>query len=173
MLRGSALNPYFRQVEQHLTKHDQEISVLNQRIDNMVKSALPPKCGLFFDGQIFDAYVLMAKLIKTAKKDIKLIDNYIDESVLVLLDKRNDNVAATIFTQNISPQLQLDIQRHNAQYHPIKARQMLGVHDRFMLIDDTQLYHIGASIKDLGKKLFAITLIEDTEIIAVMRKKIK
>ena len=115
----------------------------------------------------------MAKLIKTAKKDIKLIDNYIDESVLVLLDKRNDNVAATIFTQNISPQLQLDIQRHNAQYHPIKARQMLGVHDRFMLIDDTQLYHIGASIKDLGKKLFAITLIEDTEIIAVMRKKIK
>ena len=173
MLRGSALNPYFQQVEQHLTKHDQEISVLNQRIDNMVKSALPPKCGLFFDGQIFDAYVLMAKLIKTAKKDIKLIDNYIDESVLVLLDKRNDNVAATIFTQNISPQLQLDIQRHNAQYHPIKARQMLGVHDRFMLIDDTQLYHIGASIKDLGKKLFAITLIEDTEIIAVMRKKIK
>ena len=170
MLRGSALNPYFQQVEQHLTKHDQEISVLNQRIDNMVKTALPPKCGLFFNGQIFDAYVLMAKLIKSAKKDIKLIDNYIDESVLVLLDKRNDKVAATIFTQIISQQLQLDIQRHNAQYRPIEIKQMSGVHDRFMLIDDNQLYHIGASIKDLGKKLFAITLIEDSEIIAAIRK---
>lgn len=159
--------------EARLTHIENTLMTHDKQIKELVQTALPPKCGLFFDGQIFDAYVLMAKLIKTAKKDIKLIDNYIDESVLVLLDKRNDNVAATIFTQNTSPQLQLDIQRHNAQYHPIKARQMLGVHDRFMLIDDTQLYHIGASIKDLGKKLFAITLIEDTEIIAVMRKKIK
>ena len=146
---------------------------LNNIFNRLDQERNVPAEGLFFDGQIFDAYVLMAKLIKSAKKDIKLIDNYIDESVLVLLDKRTDNVAATIFTQNKSPQLQLDIQRHNAQYSPIEVKQLAGVHDRFLLIDDNQLYHIGASIKDLGKKLFAITLIEDSEIIAAIRKMIK
>jgi len=149
-------------IENTLLAHDKQIKEL-------VQTALPPKYGLFFNGQIFDAYVLMAQLIKSAKRNIKMIDNYIDESVLLLFDKRADSVDATIFTQNISPQLQLDIRRHNAQYQHIEVKQLTGVHDRFMLIDDTILYHIGASIKDLGKKLFAVTLIEDTDIIASMQ----
>ena len=177
LLKGYCINEHINNIEQRinhqLKKHDKRLNYLEEKVDFFVKTALPPSYGLFFNGQIFDAYVLMAKLIKSAKKDIKLIDNYIDESVLVLLDKRTDNVSATIFTQNIGAQLQLDIQRHNAQYRPIEVRQMAGVHDRFLLIDDTQLYHIGASIKDLGKKLFAITLIEDLEIIAAMRKMIE
>ena len=154
----------------HQSLTDLRLNTIFNRLDQ--EKNMPAE-GLFFNGQIFDAYVLMAKLIKSAKKDIKLIDNYIDESVLVLLDKRTDNVSATIFTQNTGSQLQLDIQRHNAQYRPIEIKQITGVHDRFMLIDDNQLYHIGASIKDLGKKLFAITLIEDSEIIAAIRKMIK
>jgi hypothetical protein len=116
--------------------------------------------GIFFDGQVFDAYVFVSDLIKKAKTSIVLIDNYVDETVLTMLDKRDNGIVATIYTQQISPQLQLDINRHNAQYPPITANVFRQAHDRFLIIDD-EVYHIGASIKDLGKKWFGFTLMKD------------
>lgn len=116
-----------------------------------------PEKGIFFDGQIFDAYVFVAGLVKKAKSSILLVDNYVDETVLTIFAKRNQNVKATIFTQNISPQLQLDLQKHNAQYAAIELKTLTGSHDRFLVIDNRELYHIGASLKDLGKKWFAFS----------------
>ncbi len=116
-----------------------------------------PEKGIFFDGQIFDAYVFVAGLLKKANNSILLVDNYVDESVLLLLAKRNANVKATIYTQKISPQLQLDLNKHNAQYPAIELKILPSSHDRFLLIDQQELYHIGASLKDLGKKWFAFS----------------
>ena len=116
-----------------------------------------PEKGIFFDGQIFDAYVFVAGLLKKAKNSILLVDNYVDESVLLLLAKRYANVKATIYTQKISPQLQLDLNKHNAQYPAIELKILPSSHDRFLLIDQQELYHIGASLKDLGKKWFAFS----------------
>lgn len=120
---------------------------------------MPPKEGVLFDGQIFDAYVFVCDLIRRAKKRIILIDNYVDETVLTLLDKRADGVNATIYTKRPDRMLRLDIRRHNDQYSQIDIRITSNIHDRFMVIDDI-LYHIGASIKDLGKKLFAFSKME-------------
>jgi len=120
---------------------------------------LPPKEGIFFDGQIFDAYTFASDLIKSAKKTIVLIDNYIDDSVLLLLSKRAKNVKATIYTSTLSPQLQLDLQKHNAQYPPIAIKTFTRSHDRFLFIDE-HVYHIGASLKDLGKRWFAFSKME-------------
>lgn len=122
-------------------------------------TTLPPKEGVLFDGQIFDAYVFVCDLIRRAKKRIILIDNYVDETVLTLLDKRADGVNATIYTKRPDRMLRLDIRRHNDQYSQIDIRITSNIHDRFMVIDDI-LYHIGASIKDLGKKLFAFSKME-------------
>jgi hypothetical protein len=116
--------------------------------------------GIFYDGQIFDAYVFVANLIKNAKESLILIDNYVDETVLVLLLKRNKNVAATIYTKTISKQLQLDFQKHNSQYPEIKLVEFSQAHDRFLIIDGKELYHLGASLKDLGKKWFAFSKME-------------
>ena len=116
-----------------------------------------PEKGIFFDGQIFDAYVFVAGLLKKANNSILLVDNYVDESVLLLLAKRYANVKATIYTQKISPQLQLDLNKHNAQYPAIELKILPSSHDRFLLIDQQELYHIGASLKDLGKKWFAFS----------------
>ena len=120
---------------------------------------MPPKEGVLFDGQIFDAYVFVCDLIRRAKKRIILIDNYVDETVLTLLDKRADGVNATIYTKRPDRMLRLDIRRHNDQYSQIDIRITSNIHDRFMVIDDI-LYHIGASIKDLGKKSFAFSKME-------------
>lgn len=120
---------------------------------------MPPREGVLFDGQIFDAYVFVCDLIKRARKRIVLIDNYIDETVLTLLNKRNRGVLATVYTKRIDDNLRLDIERHNDQYMPVNVRTASNIHDRFLIIDDT-LYHIGASIKDLGKKLFAFSQME-------------
>jgi hypothetical protein len=116
-----------------------------------------PEKGIFFDGQIFDAYVFVASLVKKAKSSIMLVDNYVDETVLTIFAKRNPNVKATIFTQNISPQLKLDLHKHNAQYPAIELKTLADSHDRFLVIDHRELYHIGASLKDLGKKWFAFS----------------
>ena len=116
-----------------------------------------PIQGIFYDGQIFDAYTFVCGLIKEAKKSIILIDNYIDETILTLLDKRDQGVEAAIYTKSISRQLRLDLDRHNAQYAPISVAIATNFHDRFLIIDDT-VYHIGASLKDLGKKVFGFTL---------------
>ena len=120
-----------------------------------------PKQGIFYDGQIYDAYTFIAELIRKAENRIVLIDNYIDDTVLTLLNKRKDRVPVTIYTEKISKELQLDIEKHNAQYPSVEAYTFKKAHDRFMIIDD-EVYLIGASIKDLGKKWFGFTLIKST-----------
>jgi len=117
----------------------------------------PPDKGIFFEGQVFDAYVFVAELIKSAKKSIQLIDNYVDESVLLLLSKRPEKVSATIFTKQINKQLALDLKKHEAQYPAIEVKLFSDSHDRFLIIDEKELYHLGASLKDLGKKWFAFS----------------
>ena len=148
LLKGYSINPRLEQLERRVAKTE-------ERIDFFVKTALPPVEGLFFDGQIFDAYDFICKLIKAATKRIILIDNYIDESVLTIIDKRAIGVLATIYTQTISKQLALDVTKHDAQYPPIPIYTFTKSHDRFLIIDQ-RVYHLGASIKDLGKKWFAV-----------------
>lgn len=116
--------------------------------------------GVFFDGQIFDAYVFISRLIKQARREIILIDNYVDETVLTILDKRAECVRATIYTHTVTKQLQLDVDKHNSQYQSIAIKSFRESHDRFICIDE-KVYHIGASLKDLGKKWFAFSLMED------------
>ncbi|MBD5418887.1 MAG: DNA-binding protein [Bacteroides sp.] len=163
LLRGYSVNQRLlhmeSRIDHRLSEHDHQIKELSGKVDFFLKTSLPPKEGILFDGQIFDAYVFVCDIIKRAKKRIVLIDNYIDETVLTLLDKRHSDVLATIYTKRINRQLQLDIERHNDQYAPIDIRTAPDIHDRFMVIDDT-LYHIGASIKDLGLKLFAFSKME-------------
>lgn len=163
LLRGYAVNQRLFQLEQKMDNKfasiDHQLAAHKEQIDFFVRTSLPPVEGVFYDGQIFDAYTFAADLIKSANKRIVLIDNYIDETVLTLLDKRIENVSATIYTHTISKELQLDITKHNAQYPPIEVYKTNLVHDRFLIVDDTT-YHIGASIKDLGKKLFAFSRME-------------
>ncbi len=128
-----------------------------QVFDALQSKSIQPKQGIFFDGQVFDAYVFVSELIKKAKKSIILIDNYIDESVLMILSKRNKNCSATIYTKNIPKQLQLDLKKHNEQYSPIEIKLLKNTHDRFMILDNKIVYHFGASLKDLGKKWFAFS----------------
>ena len=153
LIRGYAINPRLEQLEQRVAKTE-------EKIDFFVKTALPPAEGIFFDGQIFDAYEFVCSLIKSAKARIILIDNYVDESVLTMLDKRPAGVSASIFTQKISRQLSLDIAKHDAQYPPIPVHVFSKSHDRFLIIDN-RVYHVGASLKDLGKKWFAILEMKD------------
>ena len=157
LLKGYAASQRFIRLEQKIQEHDQTLAEYREKIDFFIKTSLPPVEGIFFDGQLFDAYKFAADLIKSARKSIILIDNYVDESVLMLLTKRDVNVAATIYTAQISKQLTLDLQRHNAQYEPIIIKQFKQSHDRFLLIDEKDIYHIGASLKDLGKKWFAFS----------------
>lgn len=161
MFKGYALNPLLIRIEQDIAKHDSQISAINERIDNLVQTAIPPKAVLFYNGETFDAYVFVADLIRSAKQDIKLIDNYMDESVLMLLGKRQTNVKATIYTEHVTPSFQTDIRKYNSQYPPITISTISKVHDRFLLIDHKNLYHFGASFKDLGKKLFLVSQIEE------------
>ena len=163
MLRGYAVNQRFVYVEEYFDKrlraHEQRIENVEQKIDFFVRTSLPPHQGIFYDGQIFDAYTFINDRIREASTRIILIDNYIDDSVLTILSKRADKVAATIYTKKPSAQLQLDIQKHNAQYTPIDIIAFDRSHDRFLCIDET-VYHLGASIKDLGKKWFAFCRME-------------
>ena len=152
ILKGYAINQRFERLEYRMTENE-------KKIDFFVRTALPPVEGVFYDGQIFDAYKFVADLIKSATKCIALIDNYIDESVLMLLAKRNKGVKAKIFTASIKPELQADIDAYNAQYPPVSIEVYTQSHDRFLMIDK-DLYHIGASLKDLGKKLFAFSKME-------------
>lgn len=148
-LRGYAVSQRFERLESRVTETERQIEFF-------VKTALPPQEGVFYDGQIFDAYTFASDLIKRAKKRVILLDNYVDETVLLLLSKREAATKADIYTRKISEQLQLDLTRHNAQYAPITIHISTVLHDRFLIIDDT-VYHVGASLKDLGKKLFAFS----------------
>ena len=163
MLRGYAVNQRIVYVEEYFDKrlraHEQRIENVEQKIDFFVRTSLPPHQGIFYDGQIFDAYTFINDRIREATTRIILIDNFIDDSVLTILSKRADKVTATIYTKKPSAQLQLDIQKHNAQYPPISVIEFDRSHDRFLCIDET-VYHLGASIKDLGKKWFAFNRME-------------
>ena len=152
LLKGYSINQRFERLEQRVSKTE-------EKIDFFVRTALPPVEGIFFDGQIFDAYTFVSDLVRSAKSRIILFDNYVDDTVLTLLDKRADGVSAQIYTRSITQQLALDLQRHNAQYRPIAIDAFQNTHDRFLCIDDT-VYHLGASLKDLGKKWFAFSRME-------------
>lgn len=156
LLKGYALNNRFVNLEDQLKEHKKILDEHSRQIDFFVHTSLPPIEGIFYDGQIFDAYVFVIGLIKSAQKRLILIDNYVDESVLLMLSKREAGVSAEIRTGRLSQQLQLDLQRHNSQYEPISIIQTQNIHDRFLIVDD-DVYHIGASLKDLGKKLFAFS----------------
>ena len=152
LLRGYAVNRRIERLEERVSKTEEQIGFF-------VQTAPPPKEGIFFDGQIFDAYTFAADLIRSAKRGIILIDNYIDDSVLLMLAKRGEGVTAEIVTQRVTETLSLDLERHNRQYPLITIRECNRYHDRFLIIDDT-VYHLGASLKDLGKRLFAFNRME-------------
>lgn len=150
LLKGYSIN-------QRLSELEKTVPLHSEKIDFFVRTSLPPVEGIFFNGQIFDAYVFAAQLVKSASSSLLLIDNYVDESVLLLFSKRASGVTATIYTQRITQQLQLDLTRYNSQYPQIDIHTYQQAHDRFLIIDNTDVYHIGASLKDLGKKWFAFS----------------
>jgi hypothetical protein len=152
LLKGYAINQRVDRIEKKLIEHD-------QKFDLLIKTNLPPSEGIFYDGQIFDAWQFTSGLIRSAKKSITLIDNYVDDSVLSLLSKRDKGVTASIYTASITKHLINDLKRHNEQYPAINVHEFKKSHDRFLIIDNEEVYHIGASLKDLGKKWFAFSKI--------------
>lgn len=156
----------FERVEQRLSLHDEQFNKIFEAIEN---NEVQQKQHIFYDGQIFDAYLFVSDIIKSAKTSIKLLDNYIDESTLVLFTKRDIKVTMKIYTKTLSKQLQLDLQKHNAQYPKIEIETFDLSHDRFLIIDDIDVYHFGASLKDLGKKWFAVSKI-DIDSFEMLRK---
>lgn len=159
-------------IEYHQLEMKQHQEVTDRRIDEVFKrldASMPPMQGIFYDGQVFDAHCFISDLIRKAKHSIVLIDNYVDDTVLALLDKRRNGVTATIYTHHVSNHFQLDIDLHNTQYPLIEIKQFNKAHDRFLLIDD-EVYHIGASIKDLGKKWFGFTFMRDITATELIKK---
>lgn len=160
LLRGYSVNQRLLlledKIDRRLSEHDRQLLDLHQKVDFVVKSSIQPKEGIFFKGQIFDAYVFVADLIRKAQNRIVIIDNYIDDTVLVQLAKRKAGVSVDIYDGQISRQLRQDVAAHNAQYPGVTLHHYQKAHDRFMIIDEN-VYHIGASLKDLGKKLFAFS----------------
>jgi len=146
---------------QRLESVEQKQMLTDTKLDRVFEALedgdIKPKQGIFFEGQIFEAYIFVADLIKSATKSIVLIDNYVDETVLTLLTKRKKNCTASIYTQSIPKKLQLDLKKHNQQYSPIDIKTFRNAHDRFLILDDKTIYHFGASLKDLGKKWFAFS----------------
>ena len=160
LLKGHVINYRLEQMDTRLQKHERQIEYLTDKVDFFVRTSLPPMEGVFYDGQIFDAYKFATDLIRSARQSILLVDNYVDESVLLMLSKRNTGVKADIYTQAVSRQLQLDLQKHNSQYPPISIHTYKKCHDRFLIIDGTDIWHIGSSLKDLGKKMFAFSRLD-------------
>jgi len=165
LLKGYVLNQRVDKIEEKILEHD-------LKFDLIIHSNLPPNEGIYYNGQIFDAYKFVIDIVKTATSSIILIDNYIDQSVLLLLSKRNIGVEVEIYTSEISELLQLDLKRYNAQYPKVEVKKFTKSHDRFLIIDHQTVYHIGASLKDLGKKWFAFSKIalDANEMIAQLNK---
>lgn len=161
LLKGYSINQRIDYIENKfdnkLYNHDVQLKEINEQINYFVQKSMPPVQGIFYGGEIFESYKFMSNLIKIANESIIVVDNYIDESVLTMLDKRKDGVMATIYTDKISNQLKLDLERHNKQYSAIEIQTVKDIHDRFVIIDNEDVFHIGASLKDLGKKLFAFS----------------
>ena len=160
LLNGYSVNRRFEYIEQRL-------ATAEQKIDFFVRSSLPPVEGIFYDGQIFDAYAQIVNLIKQAKQSIILIDNYINVDTLTMLSNRSSGVTTTIYTRQLNQQQQLDLQRHNLQYPPIDIHTTQRNHDRFLIIDDV-VYLFGASLKDAGKKLFAYIKMQETPAVELL-----
>jgi len=155
MLKGHVIHQRFERIEHRVAKAE-------KKLDFFIRTSMPPVQGIFFEGQIFDAYAFVSDLIRSAKRSIVLIDNFVDETVLTLLSKRMPDVTADVHTKNVTKQLQLDLKKHNEQYHPITVHEADRFHDRFLIIDGV-VYYIGASFKDLGKKLFAFSKMDVKE----------
>ena len=158
LLKGYALNQRMNRIENHVENLAEKVNVISLQI----KSSALPNQGVFFDGQVFDAYELASKIIRSAETSIMLIDNYIDESTLIHLAKKNDNVKVLLFSKSISKQLALDVKKANEQYGNFEIKELNLSHDRFLIIDHRELYHIGASLKDLGKKWFAFSKMDES-----------
>ena len=167
LLKGYVVQDRIERIEKRLYEHDTKIKLL-------LNTNLSPNQGIFYDGQVFDAYEFASKIIKSAKKSIIVIDNYIDESVLMLLSKRESKVKATVYTDKITIGLQADIEKYNEQYPAIEFAVFKKAHDRFLIVDQKEIYHLGASLKDLGKKWFAFSKlnIDPKELIEKIRKRI-
>ncbi len=149
------------QIEKRQISYELKSDEKFEKIFNAIEEkSIKPKQGIFYDGQVYDAYIFISDLIKSANKSLVLIDNYIDDTILTLLSKRNPKVDATIYIKNISKQLELDLKKHNTQYDEIKIKKFENAHDRFLIIDEKEIYHIGASLKDLGKKWFAFSKLD-------------
>lgn len=159
LLKGYSINYQIASIQENLQNHTSQIRKLQEQVDFFVQTSLPPVQGIFYNGQIFDAYKFASDLIRSANKRIVLIDNYIDDTILTMFDKRKEHVEAKIFTSQISKQLHLDVSKHNEQYRPIEIKIFRYSHDRFLIIDSC-VYLIGASLKDLGKKMFAFSKLE-------------
>ena len=168
LLRGYAMNPHLRYMEQRidnkLQEHTEQIHELQDKVDFFIRTALPPREGIFVDGQIYDAFELIERLIKSAQKSILLIDNYVDESVLTMMSKKQKGVRVDIYTKEINNALQLAQKNFNTQYGGLTILTTQVFHDRFLIIDDKTIYLIGASLKDAGKRLFAFTQMNDAQI---------
>ncbi|MDD3860999.1 MAG: RhuM family protein [Bacteroidales bacterium] len=156
LLKGYAVNNRINRIEENIYSLTKRVD----EIDFQIRTSLPPNEGIFFNAQIFDAWVFVSELVKSAEKSLILIDNYVDESVLNLFLKRKEDVTATIYTANLTASLKTDLEKHNKQYSPIEIKVYKNAHDRFLIIDEKDVYHIGASLKDLGKKLFAFSKME-------------
>lgn len=146
-------------VEQRQIRFEIETTNNFEKIFNALESGggKTSEQGVFFDGELFDAYTFVSDLIRKAERSVDLVDNYVDDTVLVMLSKRKEGVIATVYTQNITPQLELDLRKHNSQYPPVEVKRMMVSHDRFLILDREEVYHIGASLKDLGKRWFAFS----------------
>jgi len=166
LLKGYALNQRMNRIENNLENLSDEV----QKISLQINTRLIPTQGVFFDGQVFDAYELTSKIIKTAKKNIVLIDNYIDENTFIHLSKKNKNVKVVLFTKPATKQLLLDLQKANEQYGGFEVKSFTQSHDRFLIIDNKEVYHLGASLKDLGKKWFAFSKLEKTSVQSILEK---
>lgn len=165
ILKNATIFQRLDKIEQKQIENDHKFELLFQALEN---KNLNPKQGIFYDGQIFDAYKFVTELIKRAKKSIVLIDNYVDETILTLFSK-NQNINIKIYTRNINKQLKLDLEKYNAQYKPIEIKRFSKSHDRFLIIDNQEIYHFGASLKDLGKKWFAFSKF-DMEALEILGK---
>ena len=173
LLKGYAINARFNQIEDKIDRKfaefDKRINEHEDKIDFFVRTSLPPVEGVFHANQIYDAHILMTKFIKQAKNRIVVIDNYVDDSVLTLLSKRKSGVSAEIYTYKVSQQFSLDLARHNTQYPQVTVHVNKNCHDRFLIVDEL-VYHIGASIKDLGQKLCAVTLLNSISATEILSK---
>jgi hypothetical protein len=160
LLKGYVINNRMNRLEDRMDAIGAQVNQLELQLN----THLIPTQGVFFEGQVFDAYVLISKIICSAQKSIMLIDNYVDESVLVHLSKKNKDVTVTLLTKTISKQLQLDVHKANTQYPTILVKQFSQSHDRFLILDKKEIYHLGASLKDLGKKWFAFSKLDQRSV---------